>query len=270
MRRLATLLPALALAFAALGARADLLADIRSRGEIVVGVKDSVPPFGFIEEGSRRVVGYDIDFAAAIARGLGVRLRAVPVTTATRIPELQQGKIDLIVATMTRTAQREEQIDFSFRYFVTGQKVLVKKSARIAKVEQLSGRKVSSVRGSTSEQNIRAAVPAVQVVAFSDYPAAFLALSQGKVQAMTTDETILLALQLKASAPSDYILLEGYISEEPYGIGIRKGEAGLRDAVNRILLDLEESGEAKKIYETWFGPKSQLPLKRSFRIESGK
>jgi len=270
MGRHARLLLGATLAFAALQAHADLLGDIRARGEIAVGVKDSVPPFGFIEEGSRRVVGYDIDFATAIAKGLGVKLRTVPVTTATRIPELQQGKIDLIIATMTRTAQREEQIDFSYTYFVTGQKVLVKRSAGVAKVEQLAGKKVSSVRGSTSEQNIRAAVPGVQVVAFSDYPAAFLALSQGKVQAMTTDETILLALRFKASSPVDYVLLDGYISEEPYGMGLRKGEVALREAVNRILLELERSGEAKKIYETWFGPKSQLPLKRAFRIEAGK
>ncbi|MCW5627155.1 MAG: transporter substrate-binding domain-containing protein, partial [Burkholderiales bacterium] len=112
-----------ALSIAAPAARADTLSDIRSRGEIVVGIKDSVPPFGFIEEGSRRVVGYDIDFATAIAKGLGVNLRTVPVTTATRIPELQQGKIDLIIATMTHTKERESQVDFSLTYFVTGQKV---------------------------------------------------------------------------------------------------------------------------------------------------
>ncbi|MCW5624607.1 MAG: transporter substrate-binding domain-containing protein, partial [Burkholderiales bacterium] len=135
-------------------------------------------------------------------------------------------------------------------------------------VDQLQNKKVSSVRGSTSEQNIRAAVPSVQVISFSDYPAAFLALAQGKVAAMTTDETILLALKSKTAKQDDYLLLDGYISEEPYGIGVRKGETALRDAVNGILLDLEKSGEARRIHERWFGPQSQSPLQRSFRIEA--
>ncbi len=270
MRHLVRLLLIAGVALAAGAARADLLADIKARGAVNIGVKDSVPPFGFIEEGSRRIVGYDIDFATAIAKGLGVQLRTVPVTTATRIPELQQGKVDLVIATMTHSAQREEQIDFSLTYFVTGQRILVKKASGITDAAQLAGKKVSSVRGSTSEQNIRKTVPSVQVLAFSDYPAAFLALAQGKVQAMTTDETILLALQLKASNPADYVLLDGYVSQEPYGIGIRKGETALRDAVNRVLLDLEKSGDARKIHDAWFGPKSQLPLKRNFRIEPGK
>ncbi|MGH8677888.1 MAG: transporter substrate-binding domain-containing protein, partial [Burkholderiales bacterium] len=92
---------------------ADLLKDIRARRELVVGVKDSIPPFGFVDPDTRTIVGYDIDFARAIARAFGVRLRTVPVTSSTRIPELIQGKIDLIIATMTHSKERETQIDFS-------------------------------------------------------------------------------------------------------------------------------------------------------------
>ncbi len=251
-------------------AQADLLADIRARGEMVAGVKDSLPPFGFIDPETRAIVGYDIDIAGAIAKSLGVRLKTVPVATATRIPELVQGKIDLIAATMTHTRQRQEQIDFSYTYFVTGQKVLVRTSSGIDSIEQLAGRKVSSVRGSTSEQNIKAAVPEVRVLAFNDYPIAFLALAQGKVKAMTTDEAILIELARKSPRPDDFTLLDQYISKEPYGLGIRKGEEPFRKAVNRILAELEKSGEAARIFDKWFGPDSPMPLKRSFRIETDR
>lgn len=255
---------------AALPAQADLLQDVKSRGTLVTGVKDSIPPFGFIDPSTRGIVGYDIDFAAAIAKALGVKLQTVPVTTATRIPELMQGKIDLIAATMTNTPDRAQQIDFSLTYFVTGQKVLVRKDGRIARVSDLKGKRVSSVRGSTSEQNIRRAVRGVRVISFNDYPNAFLALAQRKVVAMTTDEIILMDLQRRSPNPDDYVLIDEFISTEPYGLGVRKGEPAFLDEVNRVLLQMENSGEAAKIFDKWFGPKSETPLKRTFKIGETK
>ena len=247
-------------------ATADLLDDIKARGTLVVGVKDATPPFGFISPESRSVVGYDVDFAEAIARELGVELRLVPVTTATRVPELTQGKIDLIIATMTHTKQRERQIDFSHTYFMTGQKLLVHRDSGIRSVADLRGKRVSSVRGSTSEQNIRRAVPGVRVVSFNDYPNAFLALAQRKVAAMTTDEIILMNFHQRAPDPEMFDLPDEYISTEPYGIGVRKGQPALLDAVNRILEQMEASGEAARIHAKWFGPDTDTPLKRSFKI----
>lgn len=245
---------------------ADLLQDVKTRGELVVGVKDSTPPFGFLDPDSRSIVGYDIDIAQAIARELGVKLRTVPVTSSTRVPELAQGKIDLIAATMTNTPARARQIDFSHTYFLTGQKVLVRRDAGIEKAADLVNMRVSSVRGSTSEQNIRRAVKGVRVISFNDYPNAFLALAQGKVQAMTTDEIILLSLRNKSPRPEDYVLLDDLIAPEPYGLGIRKGEAAFVGEVNRILVRIEKSGEAAKLFGRWFGPKTETPLKRNFRI----
>jgi polar amino acid transport system substrate-binding protein len=258
------------LLFAAGAAQADLLQEIKSRGTLVAGVKDSIPPFGVIDPSTRGIVGYDIDFAAAVAAALGVELRPVPVTTATRIPELMQGKIDLIAATMTHTPERAQQIDFSLTYFLTGQKVLTRKSTGINRVSDLRGKRVSSVRGSTSEQNIRRAVPGVRVISFNDYPNAFLALAQRKVVAMTTDEIILMDLQRRSPRPEDYVLLDEFISSEPYGLGVRKGEPAFLKEVNRVLLEMEKSGEAARIFDKWFGPKSDTPLKRNFRIGQGR
>lgn len=252
---------------AALPVRADLLGEVRARGELVAGVRDAAPPFGFIPKGELRLAGYDVDIAAAIARRLGARLRTVPVTPATRIRELAQGRVDLLAAAMTRTREREEQIDFSHAYFVTGQKVLVRRSGGIAKLSQLAGRKVGFSPGSLAEDNIRRAVPGVETVPFDDSELAFQALSQGRIDAVTSDETHLLRLKQKAPDPGAYRLLDKFVSVEPYALGIRKGEPAFRREVNRILVELEKSGEAAQIYNAWFGPDSALPLKRAFRIE---
>ena len=91
----------------------DTLQEVKKRGVLVGGVKDSSPPFGYIDEKSRELVGYDIDFLNAIAKKLKVKLELKPVTSASRMPQLIEGNIDIIAATMTKTPERAKQIDFS-------------------------------------------------------------------------------------------------------------------------------------------------------------
>ncbi|HSL99065.1 MAG TPA: transporter substrate-binding domain-containing protein, partial [Candidatus Limnocylindria bacterium] len=105
---------------------ADRLDSVKAKGVLVAGVKDSLPPFGYIDQKTRTIVGYDIDFVHAIAKKLGVKVELKPVTSATRMPQLQEGNIDIIAATMTKNAERAKVIDFSHTYFLTGQKFLTK------------------------------------------------------------------------------------------------------------------------------------------------
>lgn len=107
-------------------ASAGKLEDIKQRGTLVVGVKDSQPPFGYVDENTKQIVGFEPDLCAAIASRLGVKLETKPVTSATRIPCWNRGAIDLIAATMTHKIEREEKIDFSITYFPAAQKLLVK------------------------------------------------------------------------------------------------------------------------------------------------
>ena len=88
------------------------------------------PGFGFVDEKTREIVGYDVDFVKAIAKKLGVKLELKPVTSASRMPQLVEGNIDIIAATMTKNAERAKQIDFSYTYFFTGQKFIAKKGHR--------------------------------------------------------------------------------------------------------------------------------------------
>ena len=136
---------------AATTAVAGKLADIKARGVLVAGVKDSQPPFGFVDEKTNQIAGFEIDLMQALADRLGVKLELKPVTSSTRIPLLTQGAVDIVAATMTHKKEREDQIDFSITYFMTGQKLLVKKDGGIKSVADLAGKKVGSVKGSTSE-----------------------------------------------------------------------------------------------------------------------
>ena len=246
---------------------ADTLTNIKAKGVLVVGVKDSLPPFGYVDAQSRTIVGYDIDFARAIAQKLGVKLELKPVTSANRIPQLVSGNIDLIAATMTKNPERAQQIDFSVAYFVTGQKFLAPKGS-LSHVQQLAGKRIATAKGSTSEQNVRRAVPSATILSFDDYPQAFLALRQRRVAAITTDEAILAGILAKAPDKSAYEIPALRISEEPYGLGLRKGDATLLKVVNETLLNMEKSGEAKRIFERWFGPQSTAPLQRDFIISA--
>jgi polar amino acid transport system substrate-binding protein len=271
MKKLVTLFMVMALATitAKTALAGDTLADAKKKGVLVVGCKDSLPPFGYIDEKTRRIVGYDIDFVNAIAKKMGVKVELKPVTSASRMPQLQEGHIDIIAATMTKNAERAKVIDFSHAYFLTGQKFITKKGS-VKSLKDLEGKRIGTAKGSTSEQNVAKAIPSATILSFDDYPQAFLALTQGKVSAVTTDEAILAGILAKAPNKAHYEIPNIQISDEPYGLGMRKGDTNLVNFVNKTILEMEKSGEAAKIFEKWFGPGTQFHLNRTFKITADK
>jgi polar amino acid transport system substrate-binding protein len=271
MKKLVTLfmVAALAAVTAKAALAADTLADVKKKGVLVAGVKDSLPPFGYIDEKTRTIVGYDIDFVNAIAKKLGVKVELKPVTSASRMPQLQESHIDIIAATMTKNAERAKQIDFSHTYFFTGQKFITKKGT-VKGLKDLEGKKIGTAKGSTSEQNVKKAIPTATVLSFDDYPQAFLALQQGKVSAVTTDEAILAGILSKAPNKSQFEIPSVQISDEPYGLGMRKGDTNFVNFVNKTILEMEKNGEAAKIFNKWFGPGTAFHLQRTFKITADK
>jgi len=257
MKRLVVLFLALVFAAGFGGtALADTLADVKAKGVMVFGVRDSIHGFGYIDEKSRELIGYDVDFCKAIARKLGVKAEFKPLTGATRIPQLLSGNVDLVAATMTKTAERAKQIDFSYTYFLTGQKFITRKGT-VKTLADLEGKKIGTAKGTTSEQNVKKALPSATVQAFDEHAPSFLALQQGKVFAITTDESILANILSKAPDKDKYEIPNIRISDEPYGLGLRKGDTNLLKFVNATLLEMEKSGEAKQIFDKWFGPKGK-------------
>jgi len=252
----------------------DTLAAVKKSGVLVAGVKDSLPPFGSVDPNTKEFVGYDIDFVKYIAKKLGVKVEYKPVTSANRMPMLMEGRVDILACTMTKNPERAKQVDFSYTYFLTGQKFLTKKGT-VHSLKDLEGKKIGTTKGSTSEQNVKKAVPSATILSFDDYPQGVLALQQGKVIAETTDESILAGLlgklEKNPATKGKYEIPDIQISSEPYGLGIRKGDTKFLMFVDDTILEMEKNGTAAKIFEHWFGPNSDSPINRGkFKITADK
>jgi polar amino acid transport system substrate-binding protein len=261
-------LSALVLALSGLASaavHADQLADIQKAGVVKVATFDANPPFGSIDAKTHDIVGYDVDFAKALAKSLGVKLELVATNPANRIPLLQSGKVDLIVADITITPERAQVVDFSTPYFVTGQQFLVPASGP-DKLEDYAKGRVGAVKGTTGEQALVQRFPSIRVLSYDDIPLAFTALRNGNVQAITQDSTILAGLLAEAPDKAKFKILPDLLSKEEIGVGVKKGEPALLKAVNDELVKLEQHGQAEQIYNAWFGPDSKTPQPRSFKI----
>ena len=244
---------------------ADRLDDIKKAGVIRVAAFDSNPPFGFLDAKTRQISGLDVDVAQAIAKKIGVKLELVPTNPANRIPLLVSGKADIVAANFTVTEERKKQIDFSEPYFASGQQFIARKGV-LKTPEQLKGLRVGVDKGTTQEINLRDKYPATTVVAYDDTPLAFTALRNNNVQAISQDGSKLIALLGNAPDKDKYEIAPFTLSREYMAIGLPKGEVALTKVVNETLIELEKSGAAQKIHDTWFGPQTKAPLPRDFKV----
>ena len=262
----------LALALAtSVSASADQLSDIKAKGELVCGVLGTDEPFSFMKNpATREIVGYDVDLCTAIAASIGVKPVVKQLANTARIPELQQGRVDLLTASLTHSKEREALINFSLSTFITGQKVMVKADSGIDQLDQLASKKILTIKGTTMEQSVRSKIPTAQIVSFDTNPQALLALQQGKGMAYANDETSLAGNFAKlGDAAKDYRILPQSLSTEHLALGLKKGEPAFQEQVNKTLRDLESSGAADKLFIKWFGPDSNMKFaSRSFKIET--
>ena len=256
-RRLALL--ALAAAFVAVTAlpvRAEVanLDAIKKRGTLRVGVKYDSPPFGALDPKTNVVGGFDVEIARGLAKyilGDPKKIEFVQVNSSNRIPLLQNGDIDLFVATATITQARMNEIAFSNVYFRAGQSLLVKKGSPVKSYKDLGGHSVCTTTGSTPELTIRRLVPNANVQTFDTYTDCFTALKSGRVDAMTTDNGILIGFQQQD--PAGLAMVGGTFTAEPYGIGIAKSNDELRGKVNAALTAIRKSGDLARIWKSTLG-----------------
>ncbi len=219
----------------------NTLEEVKKRGTIRVGVRQDVPGFGIVDE-KGKTVGFDIDIAAELAKRLGVKMELAPVTAATRIPLLQQGRIDLIAATLTHYRERDKAIDFSIGYFWTGQKLMVKKSSNIKTLADMAGKRAGTTVGALALKNLAKAQPKATGQTFEGYPEAFLALQRGLIDAVAADIIILAGLRANAPDPGDYVIIGESLGGGDYAIGVRENESKWRDEINFLLQDMWRDG----------------------------
>ncbi|MBN3522693.1 glutamate ABC transporter substrate-binding protein [Paenibacillus apiarius] len=232
------------------------IAKIKKQGKVIAGVKYDLNLFGLKDPATGQVQGLDIDIAKRVAKkvlGDENAIEFMEVTSKTRIPMLKNGDIDMIVATMTITEERKKEIDFSDVYFRAGQSLLVPADSPLNSIKDLTkDSKVLTAKGSTSAKNVREAAPDAQILEFENYAEAFTALKAGQGSALTTDNALLYGM---AQQDNNFRVLDETFTEEPYGIGIRKGDGEFAQLINDTLKELTDSGEYAQIYEKWIGKK---------------
>jgi ABC-type amino acid transport substrate-binding protein len=228
------------------------MAKIVEKGEIVIGVKFDVPPFGFENPQSGEVEGFDVDLGTAIADRLGVKPKFIEAISDNRIPFLQDGTVDLILSTMTITTDRDADIDFSNPYFIAHGRTAVYEGSDVAGPEDLGqGTRTCTALGSTYETTIIPKVaPDTKIEAVDAYSDCVELLQNGAVDAEITDNIILAGQK----ASDDKISLVGDdLTTDPYGIGIPDGETDMQEFVNSVLDEMFGNGEWESIYDKWVG-----------------
>jgi polar amino acid transport system substrate-binding protein len=230
-------------------AHADTLADIKSKGVLVVGTKADYRPFGYLDP-SGKIVGFEPDLAADIAKRLGVKLELVPVVASNRIQFLQQGKIDLMIATTSDTPDRRKIIDFvEPNYYGSGTNVMALKSAHLKSWADLKGKKVCLIQGSFYNKELQEKY-GIEGVAFPGTAEAYAALKNGNCVGFAYDDTAIIG-QLQTPEWSAYEMPLDSILFQPWGIGVKQGETALRDFVSKATIDWHKTGEIEKLEKKW-------------------
>ena len=227
---------------------------IKEAGTLVCGVKFDVIAFGFRNPTTGDVEGFDADLCREIAAALGVEPEFVEAISANRIPFLMEDRVDIVISTMTRTEERLQEIDFSKIYYLAGQRILVKSDSAYQEVADLvaAGVTVCSGQGSTSEANLReAGVAEDKLLLTATYSEAAQALLDGRCEAVSTDDSILFGL----AEQNEGLEVRGErFTEEPLGIGIKKGKEDLVEFINGVLDAMAASGRWAELYDTHIKP----------------
>lgn len=230
----------------------DLYEEIRTRGVLRVGINPDSKPFGF-KNSQGKYVGYDVDFAKYIAQYLvnnPENIEIKEVTPSNRLLKASTGEVDVVISTVTITPQREQVVSFSIPYDVAGQAVLVKSNSSITAMSDLNGENVGVVFGTTAEKNMRNLVPNANLLGFKTYQDAYLALKSGKINAITSDDTILKRFAIDDKSVR---LLPKRYSKEPYGIAFKKGDSTikLKENLDFAINDMQRKNVILRLKNKW-------------------
>jgi glutamate transport system substrate-binding protein len=226
------------------------MGQIQEAGELVVGVKYDVPPFGFENPDSGEVEGFDVDISREIADRLGVDLELTEAISDNRIPFLQDERVDMIASTMTITTDRDAEVDFSTPYFIAHGRILVPSDSDIAGVEDLGGNRVCTALGSTYEATLKEQAPDARLELVDSYSECYELIQNGAVEAVSTDDVILTGMIIQ----DDSLQMVGdELTTEPYGLAFTEGETDMQEFVDGVLNELFESGRWTEIYDEWVG-----------------
>ena len=243
--------------------QSSTLEQIKKTGKIRLGYRQSEPPMSFLDNNGKPA-GYSIDLCARIVTGVKTKLdkpaisvEYVPVDSANRFTALSDNKIDILCGSTTKTLSRGELVDFTQLTFVTGASLLSLASNPIVNISTLQGKKVAVVKDTTTivalKDALKDALTEAKVVPVDSAADGLKALQDGKVDAFSSDQVVLIGLVLATENPQDFFLANQLFSFEPFALAVRRNDADFRLVADRVLSHLYRSKQIGQIYGQWFG-----------------
>ena len=258
------------------------LAKIKETGAITLGHRESSVPFSYYDD-KQQVVGYAMDLCYRIVNAVKrelhldkLEVKLNPVTSATRIPLIANGTVDLECGSTTNNLDRQKQVAFTITHFVTANRFVSKKSANLKTVDDLKGKTIVSTSGTTNikqitEINAQKGLN-LNILAAKDHAEAFLMVETGRAAAFVMDDIIMYSLVAGSKAPGDYVISADPLSVEPYGIMLPRGDAPFKKVVDEEMIATYRSGAINTIYDKWFlspippkGINLNVPMSASFK-----
>ena len=238
------------------------LKKIKDTGTITVGHRESSIPFSYLDD-KQQPVGYAMDLCAKVVDAVKAELKMPnlkvayqPVTSANRIPLLQNGTIDMECGSTTNSVERQKQVAFGPTYFVINVTAAVKKTAGIKQLADLNGKTISTTSGTTSvpllKQYEKTKNVDIKEIYGKDHAESFLLLAQDRSAAFVMDDILLAGQIANSDKPGDYLIIPESLRQEPYGMMLRKDDAQFKALVDKTVGAVMKSGEIDRIYAKWF------------------
>jgi len=261
MKRFLVLAAALAVAGTA-AAQQGTLDKIKSSGAITIGHRDASLPFSYYDD-KQQPIGYAMDLCAKIVDAVKAELKMPNlktnyqlVTSANRIPLMANGTIDLECGSTTNNVARQEQVWFTMTHFVTANRWVAKKSAKLKSLQDLKGKTIVSTAGTTNIKQITEINAAqnlgMNIISANGHPEAFQMVETGRAVAFVMDDILLYSLVSQSRSPKDYVISSEALSVEPYGIMLRKDDKAFKELADKALSQVYKSGQVNAIYSKWF------------------
>src|SRR5437868_15196040 len=258
------------------------LKKIKDTGAIALRHRESSVPFSYYDD-KQQVVSYAMDLCYRIVDAVKKELKADtlevklnPVTSATRIPLMANGTIDLECGSTTNNLERQKQVSFTTTHFVTANRFVSKKTADLKTVDDLKGKTIVSTSGTTNIKQITEIGAQkglnLNIIPAKDHAEAFLMVETGRAAALVMDDILLYSLVSSSKSPQDYVISADALSVEPYGIMLPRGDAPFKKVVDESMIATYKSGTINAIYQKWFlqpippkGINLNVPMSDSFK-----
>jgi len=238
------------------------LKKIKDTGQITIGHRESSIPFSYLDD-KQQPVGYAMDLCAKVVDAIkadlklpALKVNYQPVTSANRIPLLQNGTIDLECGSTTNSVERQKTVSFGPTYFVINVTAAVKKNSGIKTLADLNGKTISTTSGTTAvpllKQYERTKAADIKEIYGKDHAESFLLLAQDRVAAFVMDDVLLAGQIANSQNPGEYMIIKESLRTEPYSMMLRKDDPQFKALVDKTITGVMKSGEVNKIYAKWF------------------